>query len=169
MRILLVGAGKVGTDIAAHLTKEEYDVVVIDRNEEVLRRCEDTLDVLCCSGSGADAQTLISAGVDRADILIASTDADEVNMLCCLIGKRLGAKYTIARIRDPQYNESLTLLQRELGIDMIINPERATAQEISRLLRFPYAGNVETFARGRVEMVEFRPQERDMMVGLPLR
>ena len=169
MRIMLVGAGKVGQDLAMHLTTEEHDVVVIDENEEVLRHCEDTLDVLCIHGNGADAQTLISGGVDRTDILIAATDADEVNMLCCLIGKRLGAKYAIARIRDPQYNESLTLLQRELGIDMVTNPERATAQEISRLLRFPFAGSIESFARGHVEMVEFRAQEKDAMVGMPLK
>lgn len=169
MRILLVGAGKVGQDLATHLTSEEHDVVIIDRNEDVLRHCEDTLDVLCVHGSGADAQTLISAGVDKTDIVIAATDADEVNMLCCLISKRLGSKYTIARIRDPQYNESLALLQRELGIDMVTNPERATAQEISRLLRFPFAGSIESFARGHVELVEFRAQEKDPVVGMPLR
>ena len=155
MRILVVGAGKVGRTLAEHLSGEEHDVVVIDNDDEVLQSCEDSLDVLCIHGNGANAQTLIDAGVNKADILIAATTGDEVNMLCCLIGKRLGARYAIARIRDPQYNESLTLLQQELGIDMAINPERATAVEISRLLRFPFASNIESFAKGLVEMVEY--------------
>ena len=169
MRIMVVGAGKVGSTLAEHLTEEEHEVVVIDNDEQVLRHCEDTLDVLCVQGNGANAKTLIDAGVDRTDILIAATAGDEVNMLCCLIGKRLGAKYTIARIRDPQYNESLLLLQREMGIDQALNPERATALEISRLLRFPFASNIESFAKGHVEMVEFRAQQKDNLVGVPLR
>ena len=168
MRIMLVGAGKVGRTVAEYLTREEHEVTVIDSDEDVLRRCEDTLDVLCVHGNGANAQTLIDAAVDRADILIAATADDEINMLCCLIGKRLGAKFAIARIRDPQYNESLALLQRELDIDVAVNPERTTALEISQLLRFPFASNVETFAKGQIEMVEFRAQENDAVVGVPL-
>lgn len=169
MRIIVVGAGKVGLTIAEHLAREEHDVVVVDRSEEVLHRIEDTLDVLCIRGSGANAATLLEAGVDRADIIIATTEGDETNMLCCLVGKRLGAKYAIARIRDPEYNESLSLLQKEMGIDLAVNPERATALEISRLLRFPFASNIESFAKGRVEMVEFRAQEKDIVIGHPLR
>ncbi|MBR4711763.1 MAG: Trk system potassium transporter TrkA [Clostridia bacterium] len=169
MRILVVGAGKVGATLAEHLTNEAHDVVVIDSNEEVLRRCEDLYDVMCIHGNGANAQTLLDAGVDHTDILIAATAGDEINMLCCLIGKRLGAKYAIARIRDPKYNESLTLLQHELGIDLAVNPERATALEISRLLRFPFASNIESFAKGLVEMVEFRVQQHDAVAGCRLR
>ena len=169
MRILVVGDGKVGHTLAEHLAREEHDVVIVDRSDEVLQRSEDTLDVLCVRGNGANAKTLMEAGVDKADILIAATAGDETNMLCCLIGKRLGAKYAIARIRDPEFNESLTLLQKELGIDMAINPERATAIEISRLLRFPFASNIESFAKGRVEMVEFRAQEKDVVIGHPLK
>ena len=169
MRILVVGDGKVGHTLAETLTREEHDVTIIDRSDEVLHKAEDTLDVLCVQGNGANAKTLIDAGVDRADIIIAATASDETNMLCCLIAKRLGAKYSIARIRDPEYNESLTLLQRELGIDMTINPERATALEISRLLRFPFAGNIESFAKGQVEMVEFRTHDEDAIVGFPLK
>lgn len=169
MRILVVGDGKVGHTLAEHLTQEEHDVVIVDRSEEALKRCEDTLDVLCVRGNGANAATLVDAGADKADIIIAATASDETNMLCCLIAKRLGTKYTIARIRDPEYHDSLTILQREMGIDMAINPERATAQEISRLLRFPFASNIESFARGRVEMVEFRAQESDVVVGYALK
>lgn len=169
MRIIVVGAGKVGLTIAEHLAREEHDVVVVDRSEEVLHRIEDTLDVLCIRGSGANAATLLEAGADKADIIIATTEGDETNMLCCLVAKRMGTKYAIARIRDPEYNESLSLLQKEMGIDLAVNPERATALEISRLLRFPFASNIESFAKGRVEMVEFRAQEKDIVIGHPLR
>ncbi len=169
MRILVVGAGKVGHILAERLTAEEHDVTIVDRNTDVIDRHQDSLDVMCVRGNGANAKTLVDAGVDRADIVIATTAEDETNMLCCLISKRLGAKYTIARIRDPEYNESQMLLQNELGIDVAINPERATALEISKLLRFPYAGSIESFARGQVEMVEFRAQKEDVIVGIPMK
>jgi len=169
MRILVVGDGKVGHSLAENLAREEHSVIIVDQNEEVLHRSEDMLDVMCVRGNGANAQTLMDAEVDKADIVIAATTSDETNMLCCLMAKRLGAKHAIARIRDPEYNESLNLLQHELGIDLAINPERATALEISRLLRFPFASNIESFAKGRVELVEFRAQENDVVVGTPLR
>ncbi|MBQ9211951.1 MAG: Trk system potassium transporter TrkA [Clostridia bacterium] len=169
MRIILIGAGKVGHILADRLTAEEHDVTIIDRNEEVIDRCQDSMDVMCIKGNGANARTLVEAGVDRADIVIATTAGDETNMLCCLIAKRLGAKYTIARIRDPEFNESQMLLQNEMGIDVAINPERATALEISKLLRYPFAGSIESFARGQVEMVEFRAQKDDSIVGIPMK
>lgn len=169
MRIILIGAGKVGHILADRLTAEEHDVTIIDNNEEVVDRCQDSMDVMCIKGNGANAKTLVEAGVDRADIVIATTASDETNMLCCLISKRLGTKYTIARIRDPEYNESQLLLQNELGIDVAINPERATALEISKLLRYPFAGSIESFARGQVEMVEFRAQKDDIIIGVPMK
>ncbi len=169
MRILIVGDGKVGHTLAAELLREGHDITVIDQNDHVLKKTEDTLDVMCVHGNGANASTLMEAEVERADILIAATATDEINMLCCLIGKHLGAKFAIARIRDPEYNESLSVLQQELGIDMTINPERATAQEISRMLRFPYASNIEPFAKGRVELVEFLAHPGDVICGKPLK
>lgn len=169
MRILVVGDGKVGHTLAEELISEDHDVVIIDRDDEVVQKADETLDALCIHGNGANAKTLIDAGVEKADIVVAATASDETNMLCCLIAKRLGAKYTIARIRDPEYNESLTLLQRETGIDLAVNPERTTALEISRLLRFPYASNIESFAKGHVELVEFRAQEGDAILGMPLK
>ena len=169
MRIILIGAGKVGHNLADRLTAEEHDVTVIDKNEEVIERCQDSMDVMCIRGNGANAKTLVESGVDRADIVIATTAGDETNMLCCLLAKRLGAKYTIARIRDPEFNESQMLLQNEMGIDVATNPERATALEISRLLRYPFAGSVESFARGQVELVEFRAQKEDAITGIPMR
>ena len=169
MRIIVIGAGKVGFTIAEHLIAEEHDVIIIDKNEEVVERCSGALDALCIRGNGANAKILLEAGVDKANIVIASTENDESNMLACLISKRLGAHYTIARIRDPEFNESQTFLQNELGIDIAINPERATALEISRLLRYPFAGSIETFVKGLVEMVEFRALEGDPFIGIAMK
>lgn len=169
MRIIVIGAGKVGITLADRLTAEEHDVTIVDRQEEVIDRCQDSMDVMVLKGNGANARTLVDAGVERADIVIATTASDETNMLSCLMAKRLGAKYTIARIRDPEYNESQMLLQQEMGIDVATNPERATALEISKLLRYPFAGSIESFARGQVEMVEFRVLPEDAVVGIPLK
>ena len=120
MRIIVIGAGKVGYTLADRLTSEEHDVTVIDKSDDVIERCSGSLDVICLKGNGANAKVLLEAGVDKANIVIASTESDETNMLACLIAKRLGAQYTIARIRDPEFNESQMLLQNELGIDVAI-------------------------------------------------
>jgi len=169
MRIIVIGAGKVGFTLAEKLIEEEHDVIIIDKDDAVVDHCTGALDALCLRGNGANAKILLEAGVDKANIVIASTESDESNMLACLISKRLGAQYTIARIRDPEFNESLTLLQNELGIDITINPERATALEISRLLRYPFAGSIESFAKGQVEMVEFRALPGDCFIGVKMR
>lgn len=169
MRIVVIGGGKMGTSLAQSLVKEGHDVTVVDRSEMVLQRSMDTMDAMFIKGSGVSADTLKEADVQHADVLIAATMGDEINMLSCLTAKRLGAQYTIARIRDPEYLSSLPFLQKELSIDYAINPERATAREISRMLRFPFAGSIETFARGRVEMADFRAAEGDPVVSVPLR
>lgn len=168
MKIIVVGCGKVGHYVAKNLVRENHEVYVIDNNQAIINDCEN-MDCIGVVGSGANAQKLIEANVRNCDIIIATTHSDEINMLCCLMGKQLGAKHAIARVRDTEYNDSLVLLQHGLGIDMTINPDRATALEISRLLRFPFAINVETFAKGRVEMVEYKVQEKDCIVGLPLK
>lgn len=169
MQILIIGSGKLGHTLAESLIAEGHDITVVDRNDQVLQRGMDTLDAMFIKGSGVSAETLKEAGVQHADIVIAATVGDEINMLSCLTAKRLGAQYAIARIRDPEYLGSLEFLQKELSIDYVINPERATAREISRMLRFPFAGNIETFARGRVEMVDFRAAQGEFMVDVPIR
>jgi len=156
MKIIIVGDGKVGYSLAENLSKENHDVTVIDKNPEALRKASEYLDVMCLRGNGVSAKTLIEAGVKEADILIAVTSSDERNMVCCLAGKKLGAAHTIARIRDPEYADDLSILRDELEIDLAINPEQAVAQEIARLLKFPSAIDVEFFARGRVELVEIK-------------
>lgn len=168
MNIIIVGDGKVGYTLAEYLSKDGHDVTIVDKNEQALAKARDTLDVMCVLGNGANVRSLLEAGVENSDIVIAATTNDELNMVCCLAAKQLGAKYTIARIRDPEYTEGLTMLQKKLDIDQVINPERATAQEISRLLRFPFAINIESFAHGRVEMVEFRADPSDPILNIPL-
>lgn len=168
MRIVIVGNGKVGFSLAEQLVKENHDVTIVDIHEGTLRRAADSLDIMVIRGNGVSAGTLREAGVDNADLLVAATNSDEVNMICCLTAKSIGAKYTIARIRNPEYNSGLGELKQNLTIDMVINPENATAVEISRLLRFPSAANIETFCRGRVELMGFRLQEGDFVVGRPL-
>lgn len=168
MKIVIVGNGKVGFSLAEQLVREKYDVVIVDMREDTLRRAADALDIMSVKGNGISAATLIEAGVPEADLLVAATNSDEINMVCCLTAKHLGAKYTIARIRNPEYNTGLSDLKRNMGIDMVINPENATAVEISRLLRFPSAANIETFCRGRVELIGFRLLEDDFLVNRPL-
>lgn len=168
MNIIIVGSGKVGYTLAQFLSRDGHDITIIDKSDAALQRASETLDVMCIRGNGANVRTLIEAGIDAADVIVAVTGSDELNMVCCLAAKQLGAKYSIARIRDPEYTESLMMLQKKLDIDQVINPERSTALEISRLLRFPFAINTESFAHGRVEMVEFRADSHDSVVGVPL-
>ena len=168
MDIVIVGCGKVGFSLAEQLVLEEHNITIVDQSEAILRRAGDQLDVMTVRGNGVSVATLREAGVDSADLLVAATSSDEVNMVCCLTAKNLGAGYTIARIRNPEYTSSLAELRRNLKIDMVINPENATAVEISRILRFPSAANIETFCRGRVELMGFRLQEGDFLVNQPL-
>lgn len=168
LNIIIVGAGKVGYALAEQLSREGHSLTVVDPSDEASHRVSDALDVICVRGNGVTVPVLEEAGAPQADLLIAVTDLDEVNMVCCLTAKRLGARYTIARIRNPEYFENLGHFKRDMGIGMIINPERATAREIARLLRFPSATDIESFCRGRVELMGFRVQENDFLVGKPL-
>lgn len=169
MRIIIVGAGKMGLALAHSLINENHDVILIENNEQIVERGENTLDALFIRGNGVRVNVLKEAGVENADIVIAATEGDEINMLVSLTAKKLGAQYAIARIRDPEYLDSLGFLQNEMLIDYVINPERSTAREISRMLRFPFVNGVETFARGRVELVDFRAAEEDGICGIALK
>ena len=168
MKIVIVGNGKVGYSLAEQLVAERHDVTVVDIHDQNLSNASDTLDLMVLQGNGVSAATLREAGAATADLLVATTSSDEVNMVCCLTAKNLGTKYTIARIRTPEYNINLSELRKNLKIDMVINPESSTASEISRLIRFPSAANIESFCRGRVELMGFRLQEGDFLIGNPL-
>lgn len=135
MRITIVGGGKVGYTIAENLANERHDITVIDTNDAVIEKISEDLDVLCIKGNGASISSLKEADTGRADIFIATTSLDEVNMIACLAAKNLGAKYTIARIRDYEYSKEVELLTQSLKIDLAINPEAATAAQIFRRKR----------------------------------
>lgn len=168
MKIIIIGDGKVGHSLAEILSQEGNDVTIIDKDGEALRKASENLDVLCIKGNGVSTAVLLEAGVKEADLLITATASDEINMVCCLTAKKLGVQNIVARIRDPEYAKELSALKNDLGLDMVINPEQATAGEISRLIKFPAALNVETFAKGRVEMVEIRATAEMSVVGKKL-
>jgi trk system potassium uptake protein TrkA len=169
MRIIIIGDGKVGNSLAEHLSKENHDVTIIDKNPEVLRKTSESLDVMCIKGNGVSTKIMLEAGIKNADLLIAATSSDEMNMVCALTGRKLGASHTIARIRDPEYANELSVLKQELGLDLVINPEQAAAREIARLLRFPSASDVEHFANGRIEFVEIVATNDMPIIGIPLK
>ncbi len=169
MKIIIIGDGKVGYSLAESLSKEDNDVTIIDKNPEALKKASEYLDVMCIRGNGVSTKILMEAGVSEADLLIAATSSDEMNMVCCLTGKKLGAEHTIARIRDPEYASELSILKRDLGLDMVINPEQACANEMSRVLSYPAAVNVEPFAKGRVELVEIKVTAGMSIVGMKIR
>ncbi len=168
MKIVIVGGGKVGYTLAQHLVTEEHDIVLIDNDADVLNHADETLDIMCIKGNGASVEILKEANVSDADLLIAVTDGDELNMICCVIGKKLGAKHTVARIRNTDYSNEHKMLKQELELDMVINPEMEAADEIVRMLQFPPAANIETFANNMLEMVEFRILESDTIINIKL-
>ncbi len=156
MQIIIVGCGKVGYTLVEQLSKEDHSIVVIDTKEERVRSITGELDAMGIIGNGASYQTLLEAGIKEADLLIAVTNSDEQNLLCCVIAKKAGNCKTIARVRNPIYHDELEFLRKELGLAMIINPEMASAAEIARIFQFPSATKIDTFAKGRIEMLHFR-------------
>lgn len=156
MRIIVVGNGKIGKAITEQLSGEGHDVVLIENNEASITEAQNGHDIMAVYGNGASRDIQLEAGVQQADLLIAVTGGDELNLLCCLIAKKLGAKGTIARVRNPEYNDELSLIRDDLGLSMSINPEFNAAMEIFSVLRFPGVLTVEKFAKGRVELAELR-------------
>lgn len=156
MRIVIVGDGKVGVTLTEQLSKEGHDIVIVDSNEQVLQESSNRYDIMTICGNGASLTVQKEAGVSNSDLLIAVTSKDEVNLLTCILGRKLGVKHTIARVRNPEYAQQLAFLKEELGLSLSINPERAAAIEILNLLRFPAALKRDTFAKGRVEIIELK-------------
>ena len=153
MRIIVIGAGKVGYQIAETLSREMFKVVVVEKDEDVINKINENLDVLTMQSNGLVSNILKQLEISRNDMVIAVTESDEANMLACLSAKNLGAGITVARIRNPEYTKDWAVTKEQLSIDYIINPERSTALEISRMLTYSPAGAVEDFAKGKVQMV----------------
>ena len=156
MNIIIVGAGKVGYTLAKCLSVEDDNITIIDNKDVALERIANNLDVMCIKGNCTNFKVLDEAGIREADLLISVTNSDELNMLSCLAAKKLGVKYTVARVRNPDYDEDITLLTKAVGIDLVINPEKETAYEISRLIKFPSVCSIDSFAKGKVDLVGFR-------------
>ena len=169
MRIILVGCGKIGVALISALAAEGHDVVAMDNRQDVLDELNNQFDIMCMNGNGTDVETLQEAGVNRTELFIAVTGSDELNMLMCFLAKRQGAGHTIARIRNPQYNDkSLSFLRQQLDLSMAINPDLLTAQELLHILKLPAASKVETFSRRNFEMVELRLKAESPLVGTRL-
>lgn len=168
MKIVIIGDGKVGHKLTMQLSEENYDVVLIDQNEGKLKEAVNNLDILCITGDGADAEVQRQAGVPGADLVVACASTDEMNMLSCLLAKRLGAKHTIARVRNPIYYQQIDLLKEDLRLSMAINPELTVAVEVSRSILLPDTAKVERFMKGKVEMVEFIVKDRSHLDGISL-
>ena len=168
MEIVLIGAGRMGQGLAGRLIEEGHNLTVVDRDADKLEHISNYLDVMTLQGNGADYETLTEAGAGDADLLLAVTSDDAVNMLCCLTARKLGVKNTVARVRTMEYYRQLVFFKEELGLSLVFNPERDAAAEISRVLRIPSAAKVESFAKGRAEMVEFIITEDMPICGLKL-
>lgn len=164
MKIIVVGCGKVGRSVTEQLSREDHDITVIDLRADRVSILTGNLDVMGIVGNGASGEVLAEAGIAGTDLLIAVTGSDELNLLCCLIAKKTGGCHTIARIRNPEYSRQISLFKEDLGLSMIINPEYAAATEISRILRFPSAMKIDTFAKGRVEILKFRIREGSSLI-----
>lgn len=169
MQILIVGCGKVGGNLAAQLSQEDHNVTVVDTNPDVVRQLSISYDLLGITGNGTDFEVLKSADLENTDILIAVTNSDEVNLLCCVLAKRLSNCRTIARVRNPIYSSGRDYIQRALDLSMTINPEEATAREIARILRFPTVKGIQTFAKGKIDMYQFRVSDNSSLIGVPLK
>lgn len=168
MKIVMIGVGKVGKKISERLLDENHDITVIDIDPVRLNSVIGNHDIMCVTGNGAVYDVQMEANVDKADVVIAATPDDEVNMLCCSLAKKIGAKRCIARVRNPEYYRQLDFMKDELGLSMAVNPEYAAACEMTRVLVLPSAAQVEVFSNGRVELIEFKITSSNPIVGTSL-
>lgn len=161
--------GKVGNTVAEQLALEMHDVTVIDKDDDALNEAVQNYDVIGVAGNGAVCKTLTDAGAEECDLLIALTGSDEVNLLCCLLAKKLGVKSTIARVRNPEYNSEISLIQESLGLEKSVNPEKEAAAEIQRIFKVPVARNAEMLARGKMELLSFTANDGCSLTDKPLK
>lgn len=166
LRIIIVGCGKVGSTLVEILSNEGNDITIIDKNPQRLEALTNTFDVMGIEGNGASFNTQDEAGIKNADLMIAVTNSDELNLLCCTVAKQVGNCATIARVRTPEYNREVQYLTDQLGLAMIINPEFEVAKEISRILYLPSALEVSSFAHGQAELIKFKIYDESKLNGI---
>ena len=170
MKIIIAGDGKMGSTLTRQLSMEGYDLTLIDSNPKVLGSSEERYDVLVVQGNCASMEVLLQAGVKDADLLIAVTGADEINLLCCMTAHGLNPRlHTIARVRNPEYADQIYKMRGMFALSMAVNPEKQAAQEIERLLQYPGFLKRDTFAKGRVEIVELRIDEHSKLCNVALK
>ena len=168
LKIIIVGCGKVGANLVDQLSKEGHDITVIDKKAEKIQDITNIYDVMGLVGNGASYSTQMEAGIEETDLIIAVTDSDELNLLCCTAAKRVGKCAAIARVRTPDYSEETGYLREQLGLALIINPELEAAREVARILYLPTALEVNSFAHGQAELVKFKVPEGNLLNGLSL-
>ncbi|MBQ7293412.1 MAG: Trk system potassium transporter TrkA [Clostridia bacterium] len=168
MKIVIVGAGTVGASICIQLAEEGHDITLVDLDGEAIAETTNQCDVVGLEGNGANIGLLRKAGAEKADLLVAVTSEDELNILCCAAAQKLGTKNTVARVRNPEYSELMSLMQSDMNLSLTINPELAVAKEIYKTLRFPSATKIDSFCRGRVEMAEFVVAQDSPICGISL-
>ena len=169
MKIIIIGCGRVGEMLAGKLNNVGHDVTIIDLSATKVNEISSRYDIMGVIGNGATQSIQHEAGVETADLLIAVTNSDELNLLCCIVAQREGKCQTIARVKNPEYRKEIPYLKEQLGLAMVINPEYAAAEEIARVLRFPAAIKIEPFAKGKVELIKFRLLKDCSVIGLTVR
>ncbi|MBQ4575552.1 MAG: Trk system potassium transporter TrkA [Clostridia bacterium] len=165
MKIVIVGDGKLGFTLAKLLSGEKHDITLIDNNSDVLEKSQEALDVMTVSGNGASLEIQEEADVKSAELLIAVTASDEVNLLCCALAKKLGCHHTIARVRNAEYTKQLQFMREDFGLSMIVNPELAASRTIFRIIQFPSFLKIDSFSKGRVELVELKVDDDSPLIG----
>ncbi|MDE5945785.1 MAG: Trk system potassium transporter TrkA [Oscillospiraceae bacterium] len=169
MKIVIVGCGKVGSSLAENLScDKQYDVTIIDLRESITRSLENYYDVIAITGNCLSVDVLDEANMSDTTIFIATTDSDEVNILSCLIARKKGAKHCVSRVRSTDYSKQLVFMREDLGISMMVNPDLTAASDISRILRYPRAIKIESFSRGRVDLIELRITEDNILANRTL-
>ena len=169
MKIVIAGAGVVGESLCSELSAEGNDVILIEKEEKILNKIVENYDITGLVGNGASYETLLEAGTDTADIFIAATESDELNIISSIVAKKIGTKFTIARVRNPEYSSNMQFVRKELGISFMINPEQETAKSIANKLMFPVALSVENFFGQRAGFISIRVQKDNFLNGMQLK
>lgn len=169
MKIIIVGCGKIGSTIARELNDEGHHIVVIDKNPQAVENLTGSIDIMGITGNGASFEILQEAEIENADLIIAVTGADELNIYCCLLARSAGVRHTIARVRNPEYTNDLPRIKDILGLSLSINPELICAREMDRLLKFPGAIEIDTFAKGIVELIKINVPENSFLSNVQVK